>query len=33
MILSHELGEIARLIEENRNEIERKWNGPFGRED
>jgi hypothetical protein len=28
----HELNEIARLIEEHRDEIERKWRGHFGRE-
>jgi hypothetical protein len=30
---SHELDEIARLIEENRDEIERRWNGYFSRKD
>ena len=29
---SHELNEIARLIEEYRQEIERKWHEHFGRE-
>jgi hypothetical protein len=29
---SHELNEIARLIEEHRNEIESKWRDHFGRE-
>jgi len=28
----HELSEIARLIEEHRDEIERKWRDHFGRE-
>jgi hypothetical protein len=28
---SHELEEIARLIKDNRVEIERKWNGYFSR--
>jgi len=28
---SHELNEIVKLIEENRNEIERRWNVHFGR--
>jgi hypothetical protein len=29
---SHELNEIAKLIEANREEIERRWNEHFGRE-
>ena len=29
---SHELNVIAKLIEENREEIERRWNEHFGRE-
>ncbi len=29
---SHELNEMAKLIEEHRQEIERKWNEHFGRE-
>lgn len=29
---SHELNEITRLIEDNRAEIERRWNEHFGRE-
>jgi len=29
---AHELNEIAKLIEENRTEIERKWHEHFGRE-
>ncbi|NJD67940.1 MAG: DUF4160 domain-containing protein [Candidatus Methylomirabilota bacterium] len=29
---SHELQEIARLIEDNRAEIERRWYAHFGRE-
>ena len=28
---SHELNAIAKLIEENRDEIERRWNEHFGR--
>ncbi|MGI8896686.1 MAG: DUF4160 domain-containing protein [Casimicrobiaceae bacterium] len=30
---SHELNEVARLIEEHRDEIARKWHEHFGRED
>ena len=29
---SHELNEIAKLIEQNREEIERRWHEHFGRE-
>jgi hypothetical protein len=31
-VRSHELNEIAKLIEANREEIERRWNEHFGRE-
>lgn len=31
--ISHELNEIARLIEEHRGEITRKWNEHFSRKD
>ena len=30
---SHELNELARLLEEHREEIERKWHEHFGGED
>jgi hypothetical protein len=29
---AHELNEIAKLVEENRGEIERSWHEYFGRE-